>query len=53
MEIYNAKGGHQNMLSTIPVSLESVKKGAMDKEILRTGIVSELDAINFTNKWQS
>jgi rubrerythrin len=34
------------MLSTIPISLENVKKGDMDKEILRTGIIAELDAIN-------
>jgi len=46
MEIYNARGGNQNMLSTIPISLENVKNGDMDKEILRTGIIAELDAIN-------
>jgi len=34
------------MLSKIPISLESVKKDDMDKEILRTGIMAELDAIN-------
>jgi len=34
------------MLSTIPISLEHVKKGDRDKEILRTGIIAELDAIN-------
>jgi len=34
------------MLSTIPISLENVKNGDMDKEILRTGIIAELDAIN-------
>jgi rubrerythrin len=34
------------MLSTIPISLENVEKGDMDKEILRTGIIAELDAIN-------
>ena len=34
------------MLSTIPISLENVKKDDRDKEILRTGIIAELDAIN-------
>jgi rubrerythrin len=34
------------MLSTIPFSLENVKKDDRDKEILRTGIIAELDAIN-------
>jgi len=46
MEIYNARGGNQNMLSTIPISLKSVKKEDLDKEILRAGIIAELDAIN-------
>jgi len=34
------------MLSKIPISLESVGKEDMDKEILRTGIMAELDAVN-------
>ena len=34
------------MLSTIPISLKSVKKEDLDKEILRAGIIAELDAIN-------
>jgi rubrerythrin len=34
------------MLSKIPVGLESVKKGDRDKEILRAGVIAELDAIN-------
>ena len=34
------------MLSKIPISLESVRKEDMDKEILRAGIIAELDAIN-------
>ena len=34
------------MLSTIPISLENVKKEDLDKEILRAGIIAELDAIN-------
>jgi rubrerythrin len=40
------KKGGQNMLSKIPISLESVKKEDLDKEILRAGIIAELDAIN-------
>ena len=34
------------MLSTIPINLQCVKKDDMDKEILRAGIIAELDAIN-------
>ena len=34
------------MLSKIPIDLERVKKGDRDKEILRAGIIAELDAIN-------
>jgi rubrerythrin len=34
------------MLSQIPLNLEKVKKEEMDKEILRVGIIAELDAIN-------
>jgi len=34
------------MLSAIPINLESVKKKDLDKEILRAGIIAELDAIN-------
>jgi rubrerythrin len=34
------------VLSTIPISMENVKKGDMDREILRAGIIAELDAIN-------
>jgi len=34
------------MLSKIPIILENVKKEDTDKEILRTGIIAELDAIN-------
>jgi rubrerythrin len=39
------KGG-QKILSTTPIRLENVKKEDLDKEILRTGIIAELDAIN-------
>jgi rubrerythrin len=38
--------GKQSMLSKIPISLESVKTEDLDREILRTGIIAELDAIN-------
>lgn len=34
------------MLSTIPISLQTVNKEDLDKEILRAGIIAELDAIN-------
>jgi rubrerythrin len=34
------------MLSVIPINLERIAKQDLDKEILRAGIVAELDAIN-------
>jgi len=34
------------MLSTIPINLEKVKREELDREILRVGIIAELDAIN-------
>ena len=34
------------MLSQVPINLKKVTKGDLDKEILRTGIIAELDAIN-------
>jgi len=34
------------MLSKIPVNLQKIKKEDLDKEILRAGIIAELDAIN-------
>lgn len=34
------------MLSKIPLNLERVKKEDLDKEILRAGMIAELDAIN-------
>jgi len=34
------------MLSKIPLSLGKVGKGDLNKEILRAGIIAELDAIN-------
>jgi len=38
--------GWIDMLSKIPVDLEKIKKEDLDKEILRVGIIAELDAIN-------
>jgi rubrerythrin len=35
------------MLSHLPVDLKSVKKEDLDLEILRAGMIAELDAINF------
>ncbi len=35
------------MLSQLPVDLKNVKKGELDLEILRAGMIAELDAINF------
>ena len=34
------------MLSLIPLSLDKIKKEDLDKQILRAGIIAELDAIN-------
>jgi len=34
------------MLSTIPVDLKNVKKEDTDKEILRLGMIAELDAVS-------
>jgi rubrerythrin len=34
------------MLSSLPIDLSKVKKENIDREILRTGIIAELDAIN-------
>ena len=34
------------MLSKIPLDLGKIAKGDLDKEILRAGIIAELDAIN-------
>lgn len=34
------------MLSKIPVILEKIRRDDMDREILRTGIIAELDAIS-------
>jgi rubrerythrin len=40
------RGLVENMLSKIPINLDLVKKKDLDKEILRAGIIAELDAIN-------
>ena len=34
------------MLSKIPIDIERIKKEDLDKEILRAGMIAELDAIN-------
>ena len=34
------------MLSKIPMDLKKIKKEGLDREILRVGIIAELDAIN-------
>ncbi|MDI6821138.1 MAG: ferritin family protein [Patescibacteria group bacterium] len=34
------------MLSNIPVDLKKVKKEDLDKELLRLGMIAELDAVN-------
>ncbi len=34
------------MMSKIPINLEKIKKEKIDEEILRVGIIAELDAIN-------
>lgn len=34
------------MLSKIPINLEKVKKEDIDKEILRVGMIAELDAVS-------
>ena len=34
------------MLSTLPIDLKKVDKANIDKEILRVGIIAELDAVN-------
>jgi len=36
----------ERMLSTIPVDLKKVRKEELDKEILRVGMIAELDAVS-------
>ena len=40
------KFGGKNMLSTIPLNIDKIKKEDLEREILRVGIIAELDAIN-------
>lgn len=35
------------MLSKLPINLEKTTKGDLDKEILRAGMIAELDAVSF------
>ncbi len=35
------------MLSQLPINLKDVKKEDIDKEILRAGMIAELDAVSF------
>lgn len=41
------------MLSKIPINLEKIRKEDIDKEILRAGIIAELDAINLYEQMAS
>ncbi|HCC68480.1 MAG TPA: rubrerythrin [Nitrospiraceae bacterium] len=41
------------MLSKIPINLENVNKKDIDREILRSGIIAELDAINLYEQMAS
>ena len=41
------------MLSNIPINLEKVSKENIDVEILRAGIIAELDAINLYEQMAS
>jgi rubrerythrin len=36
-----------NMMSTLPVDLKRVSKEKIDEEILRAGMIAELDAVSF------
>ncbi len=44
--LQNIQWKMSKMLSQIPIDLINVKKEDLDKEILRAGIIAELDAIN-------
>ncbi len=41
------------MLSEIPINLEKIQKEDIDKEILRAGVIAELDAINLYEQMAS
>lgn len=40
-------------MSKIPIDLERIKKEDLDKEILRAGIIAELDAVNLCEQMAS
>jgi rubrerythrin len=41
------------MLSEIPIDLDMVKKEDIDKELMRLGIIAELDAVNLYEQMAS
>jgi len=41
------------MMSQIPANFSKLKKGEIDKEIARTGMIAELDAINLYEQMAS
>jgi rubrerythrin len=41
------------MLSKIPINLKNINEADIDKEILRAGIIAELDAINLYEQMAS
>jgi rubrerythrin len=41
------------MMSQIPTNLSKLKKGEIDREIARTGMIAELDAINLYEQMAS
>jgi rubrerythrin len=43
----------KTMLSQIPINLEKIKKEDLDREILRVGVIAELDAINLYEQMAS
>jgi len=40
------RGGEQKMLSQLPINLSKVDKKDLDREILRLGMIAELDAVS-------
>ena len=50
--IFYAKGGTA-MLSQLPVNFNKVNKKDLDKEILRAGMIAELDAVSFYEQMAS
>jgi rubrerythrin len=46
IKVQNLKKGGENMLSQLPIDFKKVKKKNLDREILRVGLIAELDAIN-------